>query len=34
MEENWSDMLTKVLSVDKLNVCQKRIILTKNPMSE
>ena len=34
MNDNESDMLTKVLSVEKLNACQQRVRLMKYPMSE
>ena len=34
MAENGSDMLTKVMSADKLNVCQQRVGLMKHPMPE
>ena len=34
MEENGSDMLTKVLTPDKLDACRKRIRLTRHPMPE
>ena len=33
-EENGSDMLTKVLSAEKLDTCRKRVGLTKHPMPE
>ena len=33
-EENGSDMLTKVLSADKLDPCRRQIGLTKNLMLE
>ena len=32
--ENGSDMLTKVLTSDKLEACRKRIGLTRHPMLE
>ena len=32
MEENGSDMLTKVLSTEKLHVCQRRIEMASHPM--
>ena len=34
MDENGSDMLTKVLTPDKLEACQKRIGLERHPMSK
>ena len=34
MEENGSDVLTKVLSVEKLEVCRRRIKLARHPMLE
>ena len=33
-EENGSDMLTKVLSVEKLDVCRRRIGMASHPMAE
>ena len=33
-EENGSDMLTKVLSTEKLDVCRRRIEMASNPMPE
>ena len=33
-EENQSDMVTKVLTTGKLDVCRKRIRLTRHPMSK
>ena len=33
-EENGSDMLTKVLTPDKLDACRKRIGLTRHPIQE
>ena len=32
--ENGSNMLTKVLSAEKVNVCWQRIVLMKHPMPE
>ena len=34
MEENGSDMLTKALSAEKLDVCRMRIGMTSHPMPE
>ena len=34
MEENGSDMLTKVLSAEKLDVCQRRIGMASHPIPE
>ena len=34
MEENGSDMLTKVLAAEKFDVCQRRIRMASHPMPE